>query len=417
MSSRFSRENTARRPKVKTTQHFLTLPLEIREQVYSEILVTMPCTLLQLLRSNRQISKEAQPFLYKQPIIFDGQVELFSWLKKVDRDLLRHVTTIKFKLHDIDAKRIVGALGERLRRVKVSPGTPAVDSNPYDMACEQQVKRIGEVFSLLANVKDLTILECQQSDPQPSFHMLVAFSQELGRRFPSLQTLSIQNDFFPTTFISKFSHLRTLRLTGFSTTGPAETEAALSVLPCLSSLSITSPSAGLTFQQRPGYTGPLRVQCITPAVLGSLRNLKYLSIYDALDSTASKPKPVFITPDLFASLSSLPLTTLRLATNHPMVPAQTLQAMWSFLASPSCPLLFLDLALPLVVVPSHKDMMEDELDELEEEDVGLKEVRICRPGSTFDKEKGLRGWVEGALGELGVRLEWGVWSDWFEGDW
>lgn len=407
----------ARRPKVNTTQHFLTLPLEIREQVYSEILVTMPRTLLQLIRSNRQISKEAQPFLYKQPIVFDGQAELFRWLKKVDRDLLRHVTTIEFKLHDIDAKGIVGALGERLRRVKVSPGTPGVCSNPYDTACDQQVKQIGEAFSLLPNVKDLTVLECKQSDPHPSFHMLLSFSRELGRRFPSLQTLSIRNDLLPTTFISKFRHLRALRLTGFSTSGPAETEAALSVLPHLSSLSITSPSAGLAFQQRPGYTGALRVQCITPAVLGSLRNLKYLSIYDALDSTASKPQPVFIAPDLFTPLSSLSLTTLRLATNHPMVSTPTLQAMWSFLASPSCPLLFLDLALPLVVVPSHKDMIEDELDELEEEDVGLKEVRICRPGSTFNKEKGLRGWVEGALGELGVRVEWGVWSDWFEGDW
>ena len=406
----------ARRPKVKTTRHFLTLPLEIREQVYSEILVSMPRTLLQLLRSNRQISKEAQPFLYKQPIVFDGQAELFGWLKKVDRNLLRHVTTIKFKLHDIDAKGIVGALGERLRRVKVSPGSPGVGSNPYDMACDQQVKQIGEAFSLFPNVKDLTVLECKQSDPHPSFHMLVAFSQELGRRFPSLQTLSIQDDLLPTTFISKFRHLRTLRLTGFSTTGPAETEATLSVLPYLTSLSITSPSAGLTFQQRPGYTGPVRVQCITPTVLRSLRNLKYLSIYDALDSTASKPQPIFITPDLFASLSSLPLTTLRLATNHPMVPAQILQALWGFLASPSCPLLFLDLALPLVVVPSHKDMMEEELDELDEDDVGLKQVRICRPESTFHKEKGLRGWVEGALGELGVRVEWGVWSDWFEGD-
>lgn len=403
---------------MKTTQHFLTLPLEIREQVYSDILMTMPGALLQLLRSNRQISREAQPFLYKQPILFDGQAELFSWLKKIDRDLLRHVTTVKFKLHDIDAKRIVGALGERLRRVKVSPGTPgACNDNPYNNACDQQVKQIGEAFSLIPNVKDLTILECKQSDPHPSFHMLVSFSQELGRRFPSLQTLSIQNDLMPTTFISNFRHLRTLRLTGFSTTGPAETEAALSVLPYLSSLSITSPSAGLTFQQRPGYTGPLRVQCITPALLSSLRSLTTLSIYDALDSTASKPQPIFITPDLFVPLSSLPLTTLRLATNHPLIPTHTLQALWSFLASSSCPLLFLDLALPLVVVPSHRGMMEDELDELDEDEVELREVRICRPASTFDREKGLRAWVEGALGEFGVRVEWGVWSDWFEGDW
>ncbi|KAL9101148.1 MAG: hypothetical protein Q9187_009275, partial [Circinaria calcarea] len=323
-----------------------------------------------------------------------------------------------FKLHDIDAKRIVGALGERLRRVKVSPGTPgACSDNPYDKACDQQVKQIGEAFSLMPNVKDLTILECKQSDPRPSFHMLVSFSQELGRRFPSLQTLSIQNDLMPTTFISNFRHLRTLRLTGFSTTGPAETEAALSGLPYLSSLSITSPSAGLTFQQRPGYTGPLRVQCITPALLGSLGSLKSLSIYDALDSTASKPQLIFTTPDLFAPISSLPLKTLRLATNHPLVPTHTLQALWSFLASPSCSLLFLDLALPLVVVPSHRGMMEDELDELDEDDVALREVRICRPGSTFDREKGLRAWVEGALGEFGVRVEWGVWSDWFQGDW
>ena len=87
-----------RKPKLQ----FLTIPLEIREHIYNDLLRVRPASLFDLLLTNRQLAREGKPFLYRQPLTFDGQSELVDWLRNADRACLRHVVEIHFKLHDID---------------------------------------------------------------------------------------------------------------------------------------------------------------------------------------------------------------------------------------------------------------------------------------------------------------------------
>ncbi|MCJ1233758.1 hypothetical protein MMC14_001716 [Varicellaria rhodocarpa] len=444
MVTKVSKKPLMVRPKPQRRLHFLTLPLEIREQVYSKVVIEAPRSLLQLLRSNRQISHEAQPFIFKQSFVFDGQEDLFRWLRQVNRIHLRHVISVSLILHDIDPKKIIGALGEMLRRIKISQSTAESATNPYIVACDQQIKQIGEALFLMPNIKDFTILDCKPTDQRPPHRMLVSFTDELTTRLPHLQNLSIQIDSLPTPFISKFQRLRFLYHPGFSTSTPSETQSALSTLQHLTSLHISGPSSNLAFQQRQGYSGPLRTQCVTPAVLLSLTttNLRTISIYDPFESTATTnpaTKPSFLTPAFIRALSSpalsSSLTTLRLATSHPSFPVQAIHAFCAYLTSSRHRLTRLDLAIPLDFYLTEeedfgsggggvgrkkkrvdvREFLEDVFETLEEGVGGLREVWFCKKESMFERERGVRRWVEGGMEAVGVRVRWGEWEDWFRG--
>ena len=425
----------ASRPKLKTHREFLSLPLEIRQHVYEIMSMTMPDSLPALIQSSRQIHREAQPFLYKQPLIFEGQGDFIEWLRSIDREFLRYVTIIRFKLHDIDPDKIVGALGERLRRARLTDNPGDNMGNPYDEACDLVVGKLGEVFSHMENVKEFTILECDETDPHPSLRMLVSFADEVARRFPSLLTLDVQTDLIPVNFISKFTRLRSLYHPGFSISSPRDAKAVLQNLANLTSLCITSPSPELSFQQRPGYTGPVRVQCIDVSVLQSLPSLTYLSIYDSLDVTAGDPKPYFINPGLFEALAEAPLTsltTIRLATNHATLPFQTILAFWEYLCDEDCGLLSLDLAFPTDVTLLDATGKREPLAALDvmsllkakigelinAEESNLMEVRVCRMESDYERRKKIRKeFLEKGLGRVRnetLKVKWGRWEDWFK---
>lgn len=111
------------KPKAATTprgSRFLDLALELREIVYSQIACDAPSSLVDLLTVNHQLTREVKPFLYRQALTFDGQTELFDWLDEVDHSYLQYVFDVRFKLHDIDPAKIVGALGRRLQQANIS---------------------------------------------------------------------------------------------------------------------------------------------------------------------------------------------------------------------------------------------------------------------------------------------------------
>lgn len=231
--------------------HLLTIPLELREHVYSELIVDDASSLFPLLLTNRQISREAKPFIFKQSLAFDGQSELYEWLPRVDRRFLRYVVDIQFKLHDIDPEKIVGALGKRLRQANITAANSAEApvGNPYDEACDLEIEHLGSAFSLFPNVKHFTILPSTDADPRPSYHMLVAFSNLLSHRFPHLLTLTNQEEFLPARFLSSLKNLRRLCFSGMTTSPPAEVTAIIRGLPSLVELEINRLDANTSPRQ------------------------------------------------------------------------------------------------------------------------------------------------------------------------
>ncbi|MCJ1460357.1 hypothetical protein MMC28_010737 [Mycoblastus sanguinarius] len=214
---------------------FLKLALELRENIYTHVLQEASSSLDNLLLVNRQTSTEIKPFLFKRPLTFDGQLELFHWLDNVDHQYLCHVIDVRFKLHDIDPNQIVGALGKRLQQANItrasgSRGSDTPD-NPYFQACSQDLRRVAEAFCQLPNIKNLTILSCTDRDPQPHERTLTAFSKFIGQRFPGLRTLTSEVNMLPIDFIASKPNLRQLRYPAIAENDDEEVAEVFSNLP------------------------------------------------------------------------------------------------------------------------------------------------------------------------------------------
>ncbi|MCJ1334943.1 hypothetical protein MMC09_000209 [Bachmanniomyces sp. S44760] len=437
MASRTSTKKKLTRlvPVVETRLHLLTLPFEIREYIYTEVAHNMPVALPSLLSTNRQISKEARPFVFKQTFEFDGQSEFFTWLRRMDKKNLRHVSNIRFKLHDIDPEKIVGALGKRLRQARLADNPHVTTSNPYIEACEHEIHRIGESLALLSNLKEFAFVNCQPSDPRPPPRMLLSFAKEITRRFPLIHHLCSHVDFLPIIFITKFQNLRSLTLTGYSCSPPEEVNAALASLKTLHTLSIIGPSPDLIFQQRTGYTGPRSELCITTSVLEYLPHLKHLSIHDPIDPLASVAKPRFLTPDFLRALITHhghTLQTFRIATDYTLLSPHALQTLWSF-ARHSTSLHHLDIAFPLDFVPRVVHKLTDmypcqDFDAAmkmvaESLDLGggfknLKHLRLFPRKSSNQRINStlpiMKQWLQDAAEEVGLTCNFRGWNEWFQ---
>lgn len=222
------------RPIPQPTLQFLTLALELRENIYAHVSQHHPSSLVDLLVVNRQLSREVKPFIYKLPLTFDGQSQLFDWLSAADHEYLRHVEELRFKLHDINPDEIVGALGKRLQNANITRASgsrgPDTPDNPYFEACRADLRRIGAAFRLLPNLKCLTILSASERDSQPHHRTLDAFSKLIGHSFPKLKFLASEEDQLPIDFVAGKPDLRRLRFPATTSSDDEETEEVFSTL-------------------------------------------------------------------------------------------------------------------------------------------------------------------------------------------
>ncbi|KAL9031309.1 MAG: hypothetical protein Q9196_000665 [Gyalolechia fulgens] len=214
------------------------LPPELRERIYHELLHDQPSSLFHLLTVNRRISSEVQSWIFRQPVTFDGQQSLFKWLPNVDPGFLPYVGTVRFKLHDIDPKKIVGSLGERLRRISLQ-GYPNGVGDPYEEACDLEIARITHHLSKFKNLHAMTILESTSSDPQPSDTMEQTFIGYVLEHLP-LTELSISHEAFSRGYYVAKSSVQRLRITDYALVQSPILPARIQSLSQLSQLMVCS---------------------------------------------------------------------------------------------------------------------------------------------------------------------------------
>jgi len=88
------------------SNRLLSLPAELREQIYRNIL-SSPEQGPEILQTCRQIEREARKFLYQRPISFSNQLSLYTWVDATPDDLLSHVTDISVTIRDIDLRPVL----------------------------------------------------------------------------------------------------------------------------------------------------------------------------------------------------------------------------------------------------------------------------------------------------------------------
>ena len=271
----------------RLSPHFLNIALELREAIYRHLLWDSPSSLTDLMVVNRQLSTEVLPFQFKRHLTFDGQAELFEWLGDIDHQHLHNVVDISFKLHDINPEKIVGALGKRLRQANLKdakkPQTTCPSDNPYHQACDAEMRKLGEAFKLLPNVRKLTIATTDAGDPEPPQRMLTMFSKLLAHRFRHLHTLISYEDALPVDFVSNKPRLKRLRFPAVSSSSSAE------VAGNFSNLSLTD----LEIYRLPHHTPPEPPKRrILAQVLRSLPPLRSLLLYED-ESESDEPDLIY----------------------------------------------------------------------------------------------------------------------------
>ena len=229
--------------------------------------------------TSRRFAKEVKPFLYKRPPAFDGQYQLFDWLRIADPDYLPYVTELNFKLIDIDPETIVGALGKRLREARANrePLHSGEEDNPYYEACFLDLKRLQKAFSLLPGVRKLTITEAKKGDPRPPAPMTTNFSKMLGHCFPEVRTLTCMQRDFPINFIANKSKLRSLKFSANSQSSEAEIAALFKLLPDL--------RLEITRMEHVGVSDPYEWACATE-ILPHVPPINSLSLVEDFEETS-----------------------------------------------------------------------------------------------------------------------------------
>lgn len=272
--------------KVSTTRekgaHLLGIPPELRQQIYGAVLNTSPSSLYNLVLTNRHISRETKPYLFKQFLVFDGQTELLEWLRTIDHTFLGLVTDIQFKLHDIDPEGIVGALGKRLRQVVISNSSNRPAKDPYKEACDLELEHLEKAFRILPKVKRFTILATTKADSQPPCHMLCAFSDMLVRCFPNLISLAYHEDVLPIDFISPLHKLRRLRFPGITTNTPKRVTSIIGQLPSLVELEVCRPDPNSAERVPSVSRAVRRIRCDIPDIIRGISGLESLAFYEFL---------------------------------------------------------------------------------------------------------------------------------------
>ncbi|OCL11703.1 hypothetical protein AOQ84DRAFT_180532 [Glonium stellatum] len=289
---------------LKKTPPILSLPLELREQIYGDVLLYSRKD-AQFLRVCHQIYMEAQPFIFKRHLKFISQAELHRWLGIVDTQNLHHVTSISLQLQDIDLSPLLSPL----------PNQDAPQLLCWDLY-EKELENLARALRKLPNIRSFAILKPKPSQMHSYLYreFLCSFSALVGKCYLKLRHLTLHEDQQTLAFLVSMQSLRKFRFSGSSITSPAETLSILSQMPQLTELEIfTQPHVKLVGEYRPDPSYG-RYQSLTPDVLRSIRPLKSFAIHErsGLDVSAT----AFFNPAIFDALRDshgFSLRTLRLS--------------------------------------------------------------------------------------------------------
>ncbi|KAF1920731.1 hypothetical protein BDU57DRAFT_23391 [Ampelomyces quisqualis] len=271
---------------------FFDLPLELREQVYKDVLAS-PHQGPDILRSCREILNEAHKFLYQRPISLGSQEALCDWSIRIPSDLLLNVSEIALHVQDVNLKPILDS--QSSERSHLSPRLLTWE------LYEQEVHRIEQALKRLPKIKIITLraLPCRPSFLYREFVTQVL--NVLSTSCPELVDLRLEANFHhqDLRFLPSLANLRAFSFDGFSLSSPAATAKILASLPHLSSLSVISER---TFPI-PNAESPSDYNSSRQSFTGDVaRTLKHLASFSVTERIPAASSTMFFTRDLFISL-------------------------------------------------------------------------------------------------------------------
>ncbi|KAI9802268.1 MAG: hypothetical protein M1825_002989 [Sarcosagium campestre] len=311
---------------------FLDLPLEIREQIYGGVLSDPSNRDVHLLRASQQIYAEAQPFLFKRPLVFESQFHLYEWIEQVSPQKLSYVRCVRMKLIDAVCSNVVTGVGGHRAAISAKISLKQM----YD----DDVARIGAALKALPGLQELTVYRQSVSEPPHVTNFHQAVFAVIAAQCLGLRSLTFYLDQFPLDFLSSLTDLRKLRFAGFSASSPQDTARILGDLRHLESLELFWPPRNNGTLRHPDFKGEDTTESVSPAVIRSLRPLRAFTVCESLLSvdefTSIRSMPILRQELLLAlrDVHAATLRSLRITTEYPLDSA-ALQALNSLLSAAS----------------------------------------------------------------------------------
>ncbi|KAF2731771.1 hypothetical protein EJ04DRAFT_566558 [Polyplosphaeria fusca] len=301
-------------PSSNKTPPLLTIPLELREAIYKELLsnsVNGP----QLLRTCREIYEEARKFLYQRPLIFSRRSALQEWLDVTPYDAQLYVADLTIELQDVDLSPL---LDQPDNLSKANP-TRLQTWKLYD----REERKLRELLLKFPNLRALTIRPIQDQQSSLYQEFLRGFLKALGSIFPNLHDLCLEGNFHhqSLSFLVSLVRLQSFTFDGFSSSTPQNTADIFSRLADLTNLSVKTQS----FTEH------------------AVRNMGRLSSFSLLEPTSPTNIPsLFFTTKLLAALRDQSAFTSLTLVFSCAPDGQLIQALEGLLRSSSIAYLRLD---------------------------------------------------------------------------
>jgi hypothetical protein len=271
----------------------LSLPLELREEIYKTVLFSTDQG-SDMLKTCHEIRKEAQKFLYQKSLIFRSQERLHTWMRQTPHELLANVSEITLHVQDVDLKPI---LSKPSTNSEFAPSSHLSTSGLY----RAELSRITESLKSIPKLKALTI---RALSVQSSFlyrGLLAQILDALSTSCPCLLSLCLNGNFHhqELRFLSALRHLESFSFDGFSASSPAETVKVLTSLHNLRHLSLVSEDALLTPMSSVHSGFMAKRQSFTGEVVRTIRQLASFSVTEQIPVMSPT---LFFTSKVLASL-------------------------------------------------------------------------------------------------------------------
>ncbi|KAH7401704.1 hypothetical protein BKA66DRAFT_405610 [Pyrenochaeta sp. MPI-SDFR-AT-0127] len=272
---------------------FFTMPLELRQQIYTEIFAS-PLQGSELLRTCREIKAQAHKFLFQRPANFRSQSSLYEWLDRVPHELLQHVTEVSLSVQDVDLRALL----------QTDTSFQQTDTSPRLRSSELygiELERLRRSLIQLPKVKKITIraLSSRQSFLYHDF--LAKVLEMLSAVYPDLLEIRLEGNMHhqDLTFLTNLRKLQSLSFDGFSSTSSTKTAGILASLEHLSKLSLISQHEMPTSGNHSHSGLRTKQQSFTGDVARTINQLATFSVTERIPTSSP---PLFFTSEVLASL-------------------------------------------------------------------------------------------------------------------
>jgi hypothetical protein len=251
----------------------LDLPAAIRDQIWALFILNSQGTATSLLLVSRQVYEESLPFMYRQPLAFESQYDLYVWLERVGTS----------NLQNVDALSIC---------IKLEDNRPVAERNgnysQHSVVAGDELGRIQLAFQHMPNVTTLAVYKHLSDERMEYMQLYDGVLRSLNRMFPHIKSLAAHTDSHSLDFLRHMCSIERLQFTGFASSSPMETEAILSHLRHLTEIEII-PSLRSRDYRPPSPRRTSLQPCLSREVLRSLR-LTGLIIHESQSLNHSAPE-------------------------------------------------------------------------------------------------------------------------------